>query len=315
MDCIREAACHVGGLDNWTFRFWKLLNFTTVDWLRRLLVLIEDQEAPWPKDTTTARAAFIRKPGTDEHDPLSFRILSILAVLYRTWAKARLADLRPWIRSWATDDLFSDIEGYGAADASYLSAWEVEECHLLQEHFSGAKVDIWKACDRLDREVVVAVALRAGLPAKIGVAYLSFMQKLRYSNTLAVGLGADHVRDLSIPQGCPFSMAFLACVLLPWCRAMRACSVVPRVLADDLRIFAAGPDHTTLVTCALRRTFVFIEGIGGSVAVGPGKSSFFSSDPEARTAFENTQWGSAGASRRISVVLDERDLGSHADYT
>ena len=126
LDCIQASACNAGGLDQWTFKVWRVLNFVAVDWLRKLLTMIEDHGAPWPSDVLHARAAFIHKPDTDEQNPLSFRVLSILPVLYRLWAKARLADLQAWIASWATEELFSAVEGYGAGDASYQSAVVVE---------------------------------------------------------------------------------------------------------------------------------------------------------------------------------------------
>ena len=78
-----------------------------ISWLCRLLTLIEDKGAPWPKATLQARAAFIQKPDTTDDDPLSYRVLSVLSVLYRTWAKVRLRNLLPWIRTWATEDLLA----------------------------------------------------------------------------------------------------------------------------------------------------------------------------------------------------------------
>ena len=187
---------------------WKLLNWEAVDWLRVLLVMIEDHDAPWPADTLTARAAFIRKPGSDEHDPMSFRILSILAILYCTWAKTRLSDLRPWIRAWATDDMFSAVEGYGASDAAYHGALEVEDAMLMHVPFAGAKIDLWKAFDRLDRELVIAIALVSGLPVRIGRAYLRFMSQLKYRNTLAVGLGSSITASCPYPKDAPSPLRF-----------------------------------------------------------------------------------------------------------
>ena len=150
---------------------------------------------------------------------------------------------------------------------------------LQSGHFTGSKVDLWKA---FDRSLVAAIATFAGFPLELARAYLQFMQALQFRNTLAVGLGEAHSKDLSISHGCPWSIAFLACVLRPWCIAVRSCNVGPRVLADDLRIFAQGEQHRSDLQGALAETSVYIASIEGKVSTGPGKSSIFYSDRLAR---------------------------------
>ncbi len=77
-----------------------------------------------------AKAALIRKPTTQWNQPLTFRTLTILALLYRTWAAARLEDLGPWVQYWATPDMFAVPEGTDAAMGAYRSA-VIRECAAL----------------------------------------------------------------------------------------------------------------------------------------------------------------------------------------
>ena len=41
------------------------------------------------------KAVLIAKPTTRAEDPMSFRIMSVLCLLYKEWAKHRLEDLSP----------------------------------------------------------------------------------------------------------------------------------------------------------------------------------------------------------------------------
>eukprot|EP00974_Lingulodinium_polyedra_P050360 4842455-Lingulodinium_polyedra.AAC.1 len=52
---------------------------------------------------------------------------------------------------------------------------------------------------------------------------------------LANGLGAPEKHRCGIPQGCPFSMMFVALLSRPWVLAVRRVGAIPRVLADGMR--------------------------------------------------------------------------------
>eukprot|EP00969_Alexandrium_andersonii_P000786 33837-Alexandrium_andersonii.AAC.1 len=62
----------------------------------------------------TALAVCTGKPGSVPHDPKSYRVLAVLATLYRTWAKARLRDVSPWAQQWLDRDAFAGLWGGGA---------------------------------------------------------------------------------------------------------------------------------------------------------------------------------------------------------
>ena len=51
----------------------------------------------WPAGNTAARAAFLAKAEEEALEPLGYRVLLMLPVVYRMWAKVRLAHLQPWI--------------------------------------------------------------------------------------------------------------------------------------------------------------------------------------------------------------------------
>ena len=155
------------------------------------------------------QVVLIRKPTTQWDQPLTVRTLTILAVLYRTWAAVRLEDLSPWVQRWATAGMFAVVEGTDAAMGAYRSA-VIRECATLRGvPFSGCCDDVWKAYDMICRATAVLVALMAGFPKQLATAYLRFHDAVEVRTALALGLGRPRRRQLSIPQGVPLEQRLL----------------------------------------------------------------------------------------------------------
>ena len=93
-----------------------------------LLLFHVESGTPWPRDLCKGKAAYLVKDVNNAEDPLSYRVLLILPVLYRSWASARLEDLRPWIPEWELEGMFAGIEGVGAEDAWWQTSLSLEFC-------------------------------------------------------------------------------------------------------------------------------------------------------------------------------------------
>ena len=145
--CI-VASKSAAGLDDLSPEDFALLSYNTYWWLTTLLNLIE-AGADRPKDVAQGRAAYLSKDPRDTHNPLAYRVLLILPVLYRRWASARLHSLRGWIRQWQLDGMFAGIEGFGAEDAWYETSLQIENCKTHNRDFSGNATDIFKCFDQL----------------------------------------------------------------------------------------------------------------------------------------------------------------------
>ena len=98
------------------------------------------------------RLPLFAKPSTRVDEPLSFRILSVLCLLYRVWTKYRFEDLRPWVAAWATSDMFALAEHTDATLAWCRSALLRERAYAKGCPFSGSCDDIWKAYGTVDRQ-------------------------------------------------------------------------------------------------------------------------------------------------------------------
>ena len=307
LDLLLEALDKAAGLDGWAPKHWTHLSVAAAKWLLVHFALVENG-APWPKGLRKGKPVFIAKPSTSWEDPLTFRILLILPYAYRCGAKMRLRHLAPWIRSWATEDMFGLYEGTGAQGAWYRSAVVREEALLSARPFSGSCDDIWKAYDGISRELAVAVACVAGFPRKLARAYMAFHSGLVIHNGLAQGLGAPRCRARSIPQGCPWSNALLGLLLRPLMLQLRVIGTVPRLLADDLETMAFGPRHPALLRHARREVDRHLLVMGTRASTGKGKSHVFASAKAGRRRLRREM---ADAGR--AVLFRWRGLGAHAN--
>ena len=95
------------------------------DELARILTKVEDVVV-WPDGLLDAYIAMIPKTGGDA-TPLGQRPLSVLPVVYRIWASARIGQLEDWFRSWVPESVFSAGGGRGPVEAWYAAAFDIEE--------------------------------------------------------------------------------------------------------------------------------------------------------------------------------------------
>lgn len=135
--------------------------------------------------------------------------------------------------------MFAGIAGAGAEEGWYLTRLDLELMQATGADITAGSIDVYKCFDQLARPIVVASARAAGMPTKILDAYEAFQEQLVIHNQKGHTIGTPRQHRYSIPPGCPFSMALVALLMRPWISCMRANSVEPRVLADDLFLYAS----------------------------------------------------------------------------
>ena len=104
-DVVQGKGATAGSLDGWGWRELKVLLVSWYDGLARILTLVED-DGVWPDGLLDAYIAMIPKTDGDA-TPLGKRPLSVLPVVYRIWASARMGQLDGWFKSWVPDSVFS----------------------------------------------------------------------------------------------------------------------------------------------------------------------------------------------------------------
>ena len=307
---LREAPETAAGMDGWRPSELATVSWWAADYLRRMLLAIEGG-APWPAAFGHAKAVFLAKTEDLSLNALDNRILLICSAVYRRWGALRLKHLGEWIGTWRTDAMFAGVPGAGADMATWLFARHLEESSLRGQHVSAMAVDIYKCFDQIVRQLVVCTAARAGCPLEVVGPWYRLMQGMQCYNLLAEGVGEGYAKPCSIPQGCPFSMMWLALLSTGLERTVRAHHCRPRVLADDWLVSAAGEDHDTRLKAGAGSAHGLMHSMGARVA--PAKCGLLSTEPRARKALATHRWPHLATT--VPVVNHMRDLGAHVDFT
>ena len=217
-DVVQRKSATAGGLDGWGWREIKVLPVSWFDGLARILTKVEDLGV-WPDGSLDAYITMIPKTDGDA-TPLGQRPLSVLPVVYRIWAAARMSQLEGWFKSWVPDSVFSAGGGRGSVEAWYTSALDIDEVltGATDSHLHLSVADVVESFDTVDREILDRVLRSLGLPGWFRHAYFEYHAHVRLRFKLASGLGQSWTRDGGIPQGCPLSTMFIVALYLLWCR-------------------------------------------------------------------------------------------------
>ena len=150
-DVVQRKSATAGSLDGWEWRALKVLLVSWYDELARILTKVEDLGV-WPEGLLDAYIAMV--PETDgDATPLGQQPLSVLPIVYRIWASARMGQLDGWFKSWVPDSVFSAGCGRGSVEAWYTSALDIEEVlsGATDSHVHLFVADVIKSFDTVDR--------------------------------------------------------------------------------------------------------------------------------------------------------------------
>ena len=287
----------------------KLMSHKAASCLALILNSVEEG-APWPQTMLCAKTAFLDKsksPGFAA-EPLQLRILTVTQAVYRLWARARLADLDPWISEWDDPRIFGGMPGRGAQDAWYSTALLKESVLMAGESLTAGSVDLMKCFDQILRPLLFALLRHSNFPPRLLCAYTSFINNISVQNSICGHVGDPHQHACGIPQGCPLSMLMVAFLMKPWVELTASVGCSPRVLADDILVAAHGTDHQRHFHHAFSLTLEYIQDIGATIA--PDKSYLISTNRVTRKWLRSVTWPQVGGAS-IPVQSHVRDLGTH----
>ena len=162
--------------------------------------------------------------------------------------------------------MYAGVPGQGAEQAWWQLSLCLEYWRAKQTQATGRATDIYKCFDQVVRPLIHMTARNAGMPARILKPYIRAIESLQIRKTLTVGYVEEHTRKRGIPQGCPFSMTLTALLVRPWMMQVLRAGAIPRVLADDLHVVAAGEKHHEKYLRAIKDTHIFVTTAGGRIA-------------------------------------------------
>ena len=95
-------------------------------------------------------------PKTDgDATHLDQRLLSVLLVVFRIWASARMGQLEDWFKSWVPDSVFSAGGGsWGPVEAWFSTALDIEDLSgPADSHVHLFVADVIQSFDTVDGEI------------------------------------------------------------------------------------------------------------------------------------------------------------------
>ena len=212
-EVVRKKSATAGSLDGWGWRELKVLPVAWFHGLAKILSRVEELGV-WPDGLLDSYIAMILKVDGDA-TPLGQRPLSVLPVVYRIWASARMVQLEPWFRSWVPPCVFSAGGWRSSVEAWFTTAIDIEEVlsGVVQGDVLVFVADVIKSFDTVDRGILDRVLSSLGLPGWFRHAYFEKHSLVRLRFKLAAGFGAALDSGWRDSSGLSFEYDVHCCVV------------------------------------------------------------------------------------------------------
>ena len=293
VQCETAAA---GCLDGWGWTELKSLPVPWFDGLAPILAKVEELGV-WPEGLLDAYIAMIPKVGGDS-TPLGQRPLSVLPVVCRIWASARMKQLEAGF-SLGFPVLFIVLVMVGAL-------WRLGILLLLILKRSLLVLLILMFISLL----LTLLSLSIRLIEVFWIGFWAVLACLPGSVMLILSIILMFVFVLSLLLALVnLGLGMVVALYLPWCRYLGAeCGVSSQLYADILKCVSRDPG-------LLLRAAGFAAGYVRLVGQEPAPSKCVLLSTSKAVLVEMRGWVLSDEGHRWTVKLDVRDLGGHLDTT
>ena len=199
-------------MDGWSNYELKLLSEEDVDILAALYNSVL-QTGVWPDQLCHGLVTLLAKidnPETPKHG----RPVTILPVLYRLFAKIMSKKVFTHWQGHLPESLFGSVPGRSSIDAAWQLASQIEQAMSEGKEFFGVSLDLSKAYNTLHRNILSALALRAGWPPQLVRAYVNYLNNVQRYFRIGDGCYGPQSSKVGVPEGCP--LAVPAMILFTW---------------------------------------------------------------------------------------------------
>ena len=196
------------GAGGWSVGELKQLPDQLLEMICQLCHLIE-QTGRWPEALSLGLITPIVK---DELRPLTAgntRPITVMPLLYRLWASARVRQLLDWQQQWISPCVYSYRPEHGCEDAWLEEALRVEKALLSGEPLCGLSIDLAKAFDSLPQSILLMLAEEVGMDANVLRALRGMYACLRRRLTVDEHVGEAFSSTNGIMQCCPISVLLI----------------------------------------------------------------------------------------------------------
>ena len=141
------------------------------------------------------------------------RPITILASVYRLWAKIMTMKALKHVQVALPDTLYGSVPGRSALDLALSVQQRLEDALLSGNSVQGISLDLSKAYNTLPRKVLGLISNRLGM-GDLWFTYSAFLQKLRRHFVCGRTWGQEVMSQVGVPEGCPLSV--LQMILITW---------------------------------------------------------------------------------------------------
>ena len=167
--------------------------------------------------------------------PGKLRPITVMSLIYRTWAAIRVRELMNWQDQWIHKAAMGFRHLMGCDDVFWVTAAKVEAALLSGEPLCGASLDFAKAFDRVPREIVFHIAEATGMPpGTLGALKGMYRQSVRRFRMPGDFVTEEFGGTNGVLQGCPISVILMNMLMHIWCSVVEhETEASPSCFADD----------------------------------------------------------------------------------
>ena len=229
------------------------------------------------------------------------RPITILATMYRLWAKIMTNKMLKHVAHALPVTLYGSVPGRCAGDMVAAVQTKLERALLSGNTMLGVSLDFSKAYNTLPRDILEAINSRLGFQ-KLWMPYSKFLESLQRFFTCGNHWGPGLNSEIGVPEGCP--IAVVQMILLTWTftLALRHYSKVDLYsYVDDWVILASDRN-------ALRDAISYLQTLAQKfgLILSLAKSGIFATDHHLAKKVQG-QW--AGQGIHIGMVKNFKGLG------
>ena len=199
------------------------------------------QTGQWPDKLLDAAVTLLAKvPQPDSAKDA--RPITVLATLYRVWARCLAAKIYAHLLPVLPPDLYGSIPGKSAMDLAWILQNELETALHTGKHVAGFSLDLSKAYNTISREVMGMLASRLGWPTSVVNAYKNFLSGVRRHFRIVDQLFPPCVSEVGVPEGCPLAVLSMIIVTCAVSSQVQESHKIPmRSYVDNWRVQSDDP--------------------------------------------------------------------------
>ena len=253
----------------------------------------------WPANLCQASMAFLAKT-LQPDKPADGRPITILSTLYRLWSKIVARKMMLHLLPVLPPSLTGSVPGKSSVSLAFELQSSIEAALLEDASQSGVTMDLSKAYNLINRDVLLLISERLGWPSSVQQSYFAFLKNLRRFITVDKDMSVSSYSDVGVPEGDPIAVtAMIILTFFVSVKLQNDCQTPLSSYVDNWAVQSSSPSE---VLSGVDSVAGSVAAIAMSLAVD--KLKFYATSADARK-----QRGSTCLGQPCCVVHDFQDFG------